>query len=68
MLIRDYLSNLINTINEFVQTGIILSNEIIIDFRTEKIGLIKGNIAFIDNSRLTFKEYLDLRYGIKKQT
>jgi cellulose synthase/poly-beta-1,6-N-acetylglucosamine synthase-like glycosyltransferase len=34
----------------------------------KKIGLIKGTISFLDESKLFFTEYLDLRYKIEKLT
>ena len=67
MLLREYLSEITNTINEFANTRVILSSEVTTDFRTEKIGLIKGIFVFINGSKLFIKEYLDLRYGIDKQ-
>src|SRR3989304_2325361 len=36
--------------------------------QTEKIGIIKGTITFLDNSCLFFTEYLDVRYQIEKLT
>jgi len=68
MLLREYLSEISNIINEFANTGIILSSEVTTDFRTEKIGSIKGIFVFVDGSKLFFTEYLDLRYGTHKQT
>lgn len=68
MLLKEYLSNLANRIHDCADTGILLSSEITTDFRTEKIGLIEGRLAFSDESTLYFKEYLDLRYGVTKQT
>ena len=46
----------------------ILSTDLKTDARTEKIGLIKGTVIFIDESRLFFTEYIDLRYKIEKLT
>jgi len=45
-----------------------ISSDIKTDFRTEKIGLITGTIAFQNESKLYFTEYLDLKYKIDKLT
>jgi len=68
MLLTEYLSGLVRTIDEYSKSGYVLTSELKIDARTEKIGLIKGTIIFIDNSKLFFTEYLDLRYRIEKLT
>ncbi len=68
MLLTEYLSDLIKVIDEYSKSGYILASEVKIDARAEKIGLIKGTIIFIDNSKLSFTEYLDLRYKIEKLT
>lgn len=68
MFLTEYLSFLTKTIEEYSKTGLILSSEIKVDSRTEKIGLIKGSIIFHDESKLYFTEYLDLRYKIEKLT
>ncbi len=68
MLLTEYLSGLVKTIDEYSKSGYVLTSELKIDARTEKIGLIKGAIIFIDNSKLFFTEYLDLRYRIEKLT
>jgi hypothetical protein len=68
MLLKDYLAEIYKTIDEFTQTGLILSSDVITDFRTEKIGFIKGSVSFIDGSILFFKEYLDVRYRLIKPT
>lgn len=66
MLLTEYLSSLTELINEYSKTGFILSSELTIDARTEKIGLIKCTFKFIDESDLFVTEYLDLRYKIEK--
>ncbi len=66
MLLTEYLSDLVRVIDEYSQTGLIIDSELSTDFRTEKIGIIKGSISFSDNSKLIFNEYLDLRYRIEK--
>ncbi len=68
MLLNEYLDDIETFINDFVEAGIIISFEVATDFRTDKIGLIKGSLTFVDNSILYFKEYLDLRFGIRKYT
>jgi len=68
MFLSEYLSDLTKAIDEYSKTGLIISSEVKIDFRTEKIGLIKGTIVFLNESKLFFTEYLDLRYKIEKLT
>lgn len=68
MLLSEYLAEITETINEFTKTNLILSSDLITDFRTEKIGLIMGTLTFSKGSKLFFKEYLDLRYKVDKQT
>ena len=68
MLLTEYLSDLIKGIDEYSKSGYVLTSELRIDARSEKIGLIKGAIIFIDDSKLVFTEYLDLRYKIEKLT
>lgn len=68
MLLTEYLSDITKIINEYSRTGLILSTDLKTDARTEKIGLIKGSILFIDESRLFFTEYIDLRFKIEKLT
>ncbi|MBI3354759.1 MAG: hypothetical protein HY034_07735 [Nitrospirae bacterium] len=66
MLLSEYLSGLVKLIDEYSRTDLIIDSELTTDFRTEKIGIIKGSITFSNNSRLIFTEYLDLRYKAKK--
>jgi len=68
MLLTEYLSGLVKSIDEYSKSGYVLTSELKIDARTEKIGLIKGTIIFINNSKLFFTEYLDLTYRIEKLT
>lgn len=68
MFLSEYLGELTKIIDEYAKSGIILSSEVESDFRTEKIGLIKCKILFIDGSKLFFTEYLDLRHKIEKLT
>ena len=66
MLLTEYLSELSKTIDEYSKTGLIISSELNIDARTEKIGLIKAATTFTDESKLFVTEYLDLRYKTEK--
>ncbi len=68
MFLSEYLSDVTKTIDEYAKTSIIFSSKVESDFRTERIGFIKGKIIFIDDSKLFFTEYLDLRYKIDKLT
>jgi hypothetical protein len=68
MFLAEYLSDVTKAIDEYSRTGLILSSELKIDARTEKIGLIKGSFVFINESELFFTEYLDLRYKVEKLT
>lgn len=68
MFLSEYLADLTKIIDEYARSSIILSSEVESDFRTERIGFIKGKIIFIDDSKLFFTEYLDLRYKIEKLT
>lgn len=67
MFVKDYLSVFLESINEYSLSGCVMTSEIVSDFRSDKIGLIRGKIVFIDDSALFFKEYLDLRYKIDKK-
>ncbi|MEZ4525542.1 MAG: DUF6516 family protein [Desulfobacterales bacterium] len=67
IFLKDCLSELTEIINDYSKTGFIVSSEIVSDFRTEKIGFIKGKIVFSDESVLFFREYLDLRCYIDKK-
>ena len=66
MLLAEYLADITEEIKEYSKTGLILSSELMADARTEKVGLIKGTMIFIDNSKLSITEYLDLRYNEEK--
>ncbi len=68
MLLSEYLHEITETVGELVETGLILSSELTADFRTKKIGLIKGVLSFSDDSKLFFREYVDLRYRTEKET
>lgn len=66
MLLTEYLSDFTKVIDEFLKTDFIVTSELRIDARTEKIGLIKAAIVFTDDSRLFVTEYVDLRYKPEK--
>ncbi len=66
MLLSEYLSDVAAVLSNYSRIELILSSELKIDARTEKIGLIKCAITFVDESKLLLTEYLDLRYKIEK--
>ncbi len=66
MFITEYLTGLSKTIEQYAGTDLIISSEIKVDARTEKMGFVKGSLTFLDESRLYFTEYLDLRYKVDK--
>lgn len=68
MLLHEYLDGIQSIIEGYSRARLILASDVSSDFRTEKIGIIRGTIDFIDESSLHFTEYLDLRYGIEKLT
>ncbi|MBM4053868.1 MAG: hypothetical protein FJ264_04170 [Planctomycetes bacterium] len=68
MLLTEYFANLVKGIEEYSKTNLIIDTDLHIDSRTEKIGVTKGVITFIDDSKLFFTEYLDVRYKIEKLT
>jgi hypothetical protein len=67
MFVKDYLADLTETINDYTTSGFIVIFEITSDFRSDKIGIIRGKIDFVGESTLFFKEYLDLRHKIDKK-
>lgn len=68
MLITEYLQDFAKAIDEYSKTGFIITSELKIDARTEKIGLINASIIFADDSKLFVTEYVDLRYKFEKLT
>ena len=68
MLLSEYLHEIAETVGELAETGLILLSELTADFRTKKIGLRKGVLSFSDDSKLFFREYVDLRYKTEKET
>lgn len=68
MLLTEYAAALAGIVDNYSQTDLIVDSAIAADCRTVKIGVIRGTITFIDESRLFFTEYLDLRYKTEKLT
>lgn len=66
MLLPDYFAEITAVIADYSKTGLIISSDINVDSRTEKLGLIKGALVFIDYSTLFITEYVDVRYKIEK--
>jgi len=66
MLLPDYFAEITAVIAEYSKTGLIISSDINVDSRTEKLGLIKGALVFIDYSTLFITEYVNVRYKIEK--
>ncbi|MDO8444615.1 MAG: hypothetical protein Q7T53_00680 [Deltaproteobacteria bacterium] len=51
MLLSEYLSGLTKAITEYSKTSLIIDSDLNTDFRTDKIGIIKGSITFTNESR-----------------
>lgn len=68
MLLTEYAAALARVIDDYSNADLIIDSTITSDCRTAKIGVIKGTITFVDESRLFFTEYLDLRYKTEKLT
>jgi hypothetical protein len=68
MLLTEYLQDFTKAIDEYSKTRYIITSDLKIDARTEKIGLIKAMIIFSDDSKLFITEYIDLRYKFEKLT
>ena len=68
MLLTEYFARIVRDIEEYSKTNLIIDSDLHIDCRTEKIGIIKGTVTFLDNSCLFFTEYLDVKYKIEKLT
>ena len=66
MLLPDYFAEITAVIADYSKTGLIISSDVNVDSRTEKLGLIKGTLVFIDYSPLFITEYVDVRYKIEK--
>ena len=68
MLLSEYLSGIAKAIDEYSKTNLIIDSDLNTDFRTEKIGIVRGSITFVDESRPVFAEYVDVRYKVEKIT
>ncbi len=44
MFLTEYLSDLTKAIDEYSKTGLILFSDVMVDYRTEKIGIVKGTL------------------------
>lgn len=66
MLLSEYLADIVRTIDEYSKTELITHSDISSDLRTPKIGVIRGTITLLDESKLYFTEYVDARYKIQK--
>ncbi|MFZ5996898.1 MAG: toxin-antitoxin system TumE family protein [Nitrospirota bacterium] len=66
MLLSEYLTWIADTIEEYSKTDLIVHSDIRSDIRTSKIGIISGSLVFVDDSKLFFMEYLDVRYKPQK--
>ncbi len=66
MLLSEYFQEIIAIIDKYSQSGLIVKSDYANDFRTDKIGFIKGHFLFLDGSRLYFTEYVDVKYRIEK--
>lgn len=47
MFLSEYLADLTKTIDEYAKTSIILFSKVESDFRTERIGFIKGKLYLL---------------------
>ncbi len=68
MLLTEHAAALARVIEDYSQTDLIIDSAVTTDSRTLKIGVIRGTITFVNESRLFFTEYLDLRYKPEKLT
>jgi len=51
---------------KIISPGLIIDHKIEIDARTNKLGLVRGTVKFINDSQLSFTEYIDLKYKTEK--
>src|SRR3990167_2214705 len=65
MLLSEYLSGIAKAIDEYAKTNLIIDSDLNTDFRTEKIGIVRVSITFVDESRPVFAEYVDVRYKVE---
>lgn len=56
-LIEDYLQLLLT---EVVDSPVVSASSIVLDKRTNRSGLIRGDLFFLDGSRLHFRELVDI--------
>lgn len=66
MLLSEYLSDVVRSIDDYSKTELIANSDISSDLRTPKIGIIRGTITFIDDSKLFFTEYVDVRFKLRE--
>lgn len=66
MFLNEYQANFIEIVQKYVKAGWIISFDVSVDSRSSYIGFIQGNLEFLDNSHLFFKEYVDLQDSIEK--
>ncbi|MEB3248698.1 MAG: DUF6516 family protein [Merismopediaceae bacterium] len=66
MLLNQYQTNFLNIIQKYVNSGWIISFDFAVDARSSYIGFIQGNLEFLDNSCLFFKEYINLQDTLEK--
>lgn len=51
MLLSEYVSEIVEILDTYAKANLIADSDVHTDFRTEKIGLVKGSITFINNSK-----------------
>ena len=66
MFLNQYQTNFLAIIQKYVEVGWIISFDFSVDSRSNYIGFIQGNLEFLDNSYLFFKEYINLQDSIEK--
>ena len=68
MSLSEYFTEIVKLIEKYAHSGLIVGSDFNNDYRTEKSGVIKGNLLFNDGSKLYFTEYIDTSYGVEKLT
>ena len=66
MFLNQYQTNFVAIIQKYIEVGWIISFDFSVDSRSNYIGFIQGNLEFLDNSHLFFKEYINLQDSIEK--
>ena len=66
MNLTDYYGRFVKVIEDYLSAGLIIDHKIEIDARTNKLGLVRGTVKFINDSQLSFTEYIDLKYKTEK--